>query len=365
MATDDHGEDPREWYRQHVPVDARELFDGLTVCLCNMVDLNGHTGEPIPFSFYDAEPDLLLRLHGWRNWPFWISSPRFELYIGASAPFPPAYAQLHSEFIHLVGIHRAVQELEEIVARFVIPRAPRITVSRVDLYADEQGWEPQYDDFFRFTCRATMRRLHEQPSQLHTNGRRLSGFVFGKGDVLARIYDKSLEMQRRGETWQQAVWRDPDPKRSVWRVEYQFRRGALARFDIAGVGDALTARQGLWGYGMRWLSLRQPAKHVRRARSPEAGAWARLRDAQMGSPTSPLVREHRRAADELRLVRGFVGYASSLEAMGSAHDLGGAMARTVPAAQRYLVRRGVRYRDVVDDKRQRRLALPEGAGERS
>jgi len=342
-----------------------ELFDGLTVCLASMVDLNRHTGEPIPFSFHDAEPDLLLRLHGWRTWPFWISSPRFELYVGAPAPFPAAYAQLHSGFIHQVGIHRAIQELEEIVTRFVIPRAPRITVSRVDLYADEQGWQPEHDDFFRFTCRATMRRLYEQPSQLHTSGRRLSGFVFGKGDVLARIYDKSLEMQRRGETWQQAVWQDANPRRPVWRVEFQFRRGALARFGISGVGEALAARQGLWDYGMRWLSLRQPARHVRRARWPEARPWTALRDAHMGSPASPLVREHRRAADELRLVRGFVGYATSLEAMGSAHDLGGAVARTVPAAQRYLVKRGVRYRDVVEEKRGRRLTLPAEARDAS
>jgi len=336
---------------------AGELADGLDVCLAAMIDNNRHTGGPIAFSFGSAEPDMLLRLHGWRNWPFWISSPRYELCVGAPPPFPAVYAQLHSEFIHLAGVDAAVREVDRVVTGRLIPRAARLTVSRVDLYVDEQGWEPEHADFFRFICRATMRRLYELPSQLHGSGRHLSGFVFGKGDVLARIYDKSLEMRRRGQTWQQAVWQGADTDRPVWRVEFQFRRRALARFGISGIGEALAARQGLWEYGMRWLSLRTPAKHVRRSRWPEARQWTTLRSAAMGSPASALVREHRRAADELRLVRGFVGYATSLEAMGSAHDLGGTLARDVPAAHRYLAKRGVPYRDIVAEKRSRRISL--------
>jgi hypothetical protein len=338
---------------------AGELADGLDVCLAAMIDNNRHTGEPIPFSFDSAEPDMLLRLHGWRNWPFWISSPRFELCVGAPPPFPAVYVQLHSEFIHLVGIDAAVREIDAVVTRYVVPRPARITVSRIDLYTDEQGWEPQHADFFRFTCRATMRRLYEQPSQMHSSGRHLSGFVFGKGEVLARIYDKSLEMRRRGQTWQQTVWHDADTGRPVWRVEFQFRRRALARFGISGVGEALAARQALWDYGMRWLSLRQPAKHVRRSRWPEARPWTALRSAAIGSPASALVREHRRAADELRLVRGFVGYATSLAAAGAARDLEltGVLARDVPAARRYLAKRGVRFADLAAEKRSRRLDL--------
>jgi len=72
------------------------VIDGLTLCLQRMVEMA--SGERVPFSFDDAEPDMHLRLHGWRGYPFWISSPRFELYIGASKPFPAVYVQLHSAF---------------------------------------------------------------------------------------------------------------------------------------------------------------------------------------------------------------------------------------------------------------------------
>jgi hypothetical protein len=111
---------------------------------------------------------------------------------------------------------------------------------------------------------------------------------------------------------------------------------------------------------MKWLSLRQPGKHADRDRWQEAEAWTVLRSAQLGSPRSELVREHVHLADEVRLVRGLVGYATSLEAMGSARDLDGALAREAPATRRYLASRGVRFQDIVEEKRRRRVTLTEG-----
>jgi hypothetical protein len=335
------------------------VIDGLTLCLQRMVEMAG--SEPVPFSFEDAEADMHLRLHGWRGYPFWMSSPRFELYIGASKPFPAVYVQLHSAFIHAVGLEAAVQEAERLLLRHVLPKGFVPVASRVDVYADEQGWEPVHADFHRFVCRGVRRRMYEVPRELHGRGRRLSGFTFGAGEILARVYDKTLETSLRGVTWPALLWEGHDPERSVWRVEFQYRRKALSSFGLRSLGDVLRGRQGLWDYGMKWLSLRQPGKHADRDRWQEAEAWTVLRSAQLGSPRSELVREHIRVADELRLVRGLVGYATSLEAMGSARDLDGALAREAPMTRRYLASRGVRFQDIVEDKRRRRLALPSGA----
>jgi hypothetical protein len=336
-----------------------EVWDGLPLVLRRMVEMA--EGETVPCTFREGGPDFLLRSHGWRGYPFWVTSPRFELYLGAAAPFPPAYVQLHSPYLHTLGAEDAAAEVEEFLATDVFHGQMEIAASRVDVYADVQGWEPRYDDFLRFACRGVRRRMYEVAGQLHASGRRLSGFVFGAGDVLARVYDKTLQMQATGQTWQETVWSGRDPERPVWRVEFQFRREALASFGVRTVGDVLGARQGLWEYGTRWLSLRQPTNHTRRARWPEALVWQDLRAAQIGSPRSDLVRECIRAADEQRLVRGFVGYATSLAAMGSARDLEvtGVLARDVPAARRYLAKRGIRFGEIVEDKRRHRLELPE------
>jgi hypothetical protein len=82
-----------------------------------------------------------------------------------------------------------------------------------------------------------------------------------------------------------------------------------------------------------------------------------VREAEIGSPTSPLVRDLVRSADELRIIRGLVGYASSLASMGAAHGLGAALGRTVPGVSEYLERRGETFTDIVDRKRRQRVQV--------
>jgi hypothetical protein len=211
------------------------------------------------------------------------------------------------------------------------------------------------EDFPRFVCRAQRRWEFEADRQMHTRGRRLSGFTFGRGAVLARIYDKSLELAVTGETWPEVIWRGADRERPVWRVEVQYRRQALKAFGLKTVADVLLLRQDLWDYGMRWLSLREPNGDSNRARWPEAPVWAVLRQAAIGLPRCELVRERREAAARLRLLRGFVGYATSLAACGEDDDLEVALREVVPEVQAYLARKETTFEDVVVRKREVRL----------
>jgi len=43
---------------------------------------------------------------------------------------------------------------------------------------------------------------------------------------------------------------------TVWRIEYQFRRPALAALGLTGMREVVRHRQALWDHGCRWLSLR-------------------------------------------------------------------------------------------------------------
>ena len=306
--------------------------------------------------FREEDGHFLLRQHGWRGYPFWLSSPRYELFLGAADPFPAAYVALHSSFIHTLGVEEAVEEVRRCLGDGVFDGDAPLVPSRIDVYADTQGWQPRMEDFERFICRGLRRQLYSQPRELHGHGRVLSGFVFGKRDVVARIYDKTLEMRTRGSTWQELIWADRDLGQPVWRVEFQFRRKGLTTFGIRSMEQALRGRQDLWEYGAQWLSLRQPNGHSLRKRWPEAPVWCVLRHAQLGSPRSGLIRERIRLADERRLVSGFVGYASSLAAMTGGADVQSAVRRAVPLAMRYLDERGTDFSDIVDRKRAIRRA---------
>jgi hypothetical protein len=152
------------------------------------------------------------------------------------------------------------------------------------------------------------------------------------------------------------IWQGADPEQPVWRVELQFRRPALKAFGLRTVADVLAVRQELWDYGMRWISLREPTGDTNRSRWPEAPVWTVLRQAAQGSPCSELVRERKEAASRLRLLRGFVGYATSLAACDDqADNVEKALLEVVPEVQAYLARKGTTFDDVVTVKRELRL----------
>ena len=56
----------------------------------------------------DNPEGFILKPHGWRGYPIWLRSARIELMLGAVDPFPPAFVQWHSPFIHAYGVDAAV-----------------------------------------------------------------------------------------------------------------------------------------------------------------------------------------------------------------------------------------------------------------
>jgi len=333
-----------------------ELRDGVLQVFDTMRSFPLNEDEPVPFHFRDEEGGFLLRQHGWRSYKTWLSSPRYELMLGGPKALPAAYVQLHSAFIHTVGVGEAIAEVVDVLGAHFFSGPVVLTPSRVDLYADTQGWAPRPEQFEHFVCRGVKRRLFGQPSERHASGRRLAGMTFGKGAVVARLYDKTLELSQRGQTWPSAIWQDHDPALPVWRVEFQFRRDALRSFGLSSVGDVLHARQALWEYGTRWLSLRSPTRAVRRSNWPEVPEWVEFRSVQLGEPCNALVRERIRQATERRLLSGWVGYTTSLAALGQETEIHAALRRVEPAAVRYLTERDVVFAELVEQKR-RRLAI--------
>jgi hypothetical protein len=336
-----------------------ELQEGLLIFLEVLKEEAQRSKEPQVVTWGEHPLSVALRPHGWRSYQFWASSPNIEVAIGAPAPFPPVFIQAHSAYLHARGVDAAVAEINEWLVGNVMRSEPVLGISRLDLYCDTQGWLPTMDDFDRFHSRGVRRRVYSLPAedQMHTMGRKPSGFVFGAGDLMARCYDKTLELRVRGAEWPKSCWVDWDPGQPVWRVEFQFRRRSLVSLGCATPAEALTARQGLWDYATQWLSLRTPSPDSNRARWPESPEWAVIRQAVVGSPTTPLVRDLVRSADELRMIRGLVGYASSLAALGVAPGLGAALARTVPGVPSYLEWKGEDFADIVARKRRQRIEV--------
>lgn len=223
--------------------------------------------------------------------------------------------------------------------------------SRVDLYTDFQGWVPRSDDYQRFVVRSRKNTWH---TAVHHEGRTFTGFTFGRDAIVARLYDKSLEVTRSGKDWMRDIWGDAiNPAVPVWRLEFQLRRQLLKECAIDSPEQVIDRRQQLWTYSTQWLSLREPRLGARRVRWPVDNVWLQLAGSREDVPVSPLVRQRIKKHDESVLVRGLAGYASSLAAISGVSDLDVTMAVTRHRVAEHMRATGRDFGDLVLAKRER------------
>ena len=110
----------------------------------------------------------------------------------------------------------------------------------------------------------------------HREDRKAQTFMFGKGDVVLRVYDKIAEiLQQSDKVWLFQLW--GGVTEDVWRVEWQARKELLRRFGIRTFTDL----RDLQGDALRYLAtehdtLRLPGEDTNRSRWPLHPLWIDL-----------------------------------------------------------------------------------------
>lgn len=186
-------------------------------------------------------------------------------------------------------------------------------IRRVDLCADAHRVDFEVGDLPSFVSRARDRAAYETHSQL-------SGFTWGRGDIMARLYRKDKELREGNNdekrelmhhAWSARGWDGATP---VWRLELQLRFKALESLD-ATTGEQLRERiQALWSYGFSptandndgsWLRLVDKSTASRRERAQMDARWSAYDGAVWGTRTVWTVRRSgKRGGAKLEQVRG-------------------------------------------------------------
>lgn len=204
---------------------------------------------------------------------------------------PRAYVECRSAFLWS-GWDAAADSASALLAT-VTAGNPDVQVSRLDLACDFAGWLPTPELLESIVGRVIRRdpiyehhtELGEEAprrkpfAKLHNTGRTFTGFTFGGGPLLCRLYDKTVELRRSGKKWFEpkwaaAGWRGVEEDGHVWRLEFQVRRDSLRHAELSFADDALEMRSwadvkrgldGLWQYlTQKWLSYRLPRTKERR-----------------------------------------------------------------------------------------------------
>jgi len=309
------------------------------------------SGQPVPISFEDGRPTVVLP-YGWGFYAYSVHCSDFDFHLSGSENVPPVYIRLSTLFLHSAGCEAAAAAAVAFVRDSLMQPLKPAVVSRIDVYADFQGWQPVIEDFNRLVTRSVTNQAYFEPLQVNQAGQRLSGFRFGKGSVVGRLYDKGLEIQRSGKDWVRDVWgASYDAERPVWRLEFQLRREAIGDFNVHGLNEVLACRQDFWSYGLRWLSLRDRTEDQQRDRWPVAPVWRQLSQVSLGSPVAGVLRRRVREHQEKVLVRGLAGYLTSLAALYGVRDLDRAVELSARKVRGHLDERRRSFGQVVANKR--------------
>jgi len=201
-------------------------------------------------------------------------------------------------------------------------------VSRTDLCVDLATPLPDINTKRDVVSRAVNRA--DYTASKHSAGLQTSGYTFGAGDLMARLYDKTHQARQKQITehyapaWIAAGW---DGHQPITRFEVQLRRKTLAAFKVNTFAD-LTARQAdIWQYTTRkWLRIVEPQQHTtareHRERWPSTPLWRAYEHATdyFGTPAG-LHPTHEPAPSVRQLTAQALGCAQAVWAeIASAYD---------------------------------------------
>jgi hypothetical protein len=227
-------------------------------------------------SFYEKEFVVMPR--GTKGYEFVLGNDDVMICIAEKAQgghrLPEVYVTFRAQYLWREGYLNAFNELVAWLNTWAIVVTDR--VSRADLCMDIQMDLPKIDLCRDAVTRARGKIEYYSPCERYANGRSDTGYKYGSGEMVARIYDKTTEIKKTQKQWFEHIWKANgwDGKSKVTRIEFQARRGLLKEMSVDSVESLRERLADLWRYYTQdWLSIRTPTADKHKHRWPVAEWW--------------------------------------------------------------------------------------------
>jgi len=234
----------------------------------------------------------------------------------------PVHIRFLSSYLWSFGLQDALSNFMEWFSYFSV-KVTKNKLSRIDTCVDSDEIRFVQNDVKNVVTRAKCKTEHFVNEE-YIEGLVFSGLTVGRGNpLLARIYNKSLEINKSGKVWFHQIWleHDWDKNNEVWRVEFQIRRPALKELGITSCEDFLQKQNELWSYlTENWLSLRSRTdQNVTRMKVKRK--WRLVQQAGMDYQPSPLIRKKIKEGNIQRLLDQAAGLMMSIASVSDHNNI--------------------------------------------
>ena len=293
------------------------------------------------------------------NW-FYIQIPGLK-----ASKLPSLYVQISSELLTVRGFHFAASDLLEVAKGLTKSRVEKVTVSRIDICADFMT----NFDLQSIRPVSWVTRVTQKDTYYHNN--KLTGWVFGKGgQMMARLYDKTLEAEKRHKKFLYPFWLHSgwDYGKTVWRLEFQIKREALAgKLGDNKISSVIKNLGSLWSYATQnWLRLTVPNSDDKtQTRWPTHQLWKCLQssdwdfwfDEEQQSSLPILHAPKARPPNDTYLFKNGISFLSSYMAKEGIRDIDIGYRRYLEDAHLFHLSKGKPLSKYLDEKRSLKARL--------
>ncbi len=189
---------------------------------------------------------------------------------------PEVYVTFSSQNLWTNGLDGAVKMFESWLLKWAVISGNKI--SRADLCLDVAMPFPVIDIKNEIVSRARKKRRVNEPVKIehHVECRRDTGYRFGSGDLVGRMYDKTIEIKVSQKEWMKEVWKAEgwDGETPVVRYEFQCRRNLLKEMSVSSFEELRERLADIWRYCTHdWLRVCNQGANTNQSRWKSKDYW--------------------------------------------------------------------------------------------
>ncbi len=189
---------------------------------------------------------------------------------------PEVYVTFSSQNLWTNGLDGAVMMFERWLSKWALMSGTKI--SRADLCLDIAMPFPVIDIKNEIVSRARKKRRINEPVKIehYVECRSDTGYRFGSGDLVGRLYDKTNEIKVSQKKWMKEVWKVEgwDDETQVVRYEFQCRRKFLKEMSVDSFEELKERLADIWRYCTNdWMRVCDQGADTNQSRWKSKDYW--------------------------------------------------------------------------------------------